>query len=226
MGTPFGHRIGLFLLCVSLATGCASLGIGGEESDGASAGDGVQVRSVDGPSALVVGQQGRFSASYNGDAATPISFRWSMGDGTTRHGVSVDHVYQRADTFVVTVVAENPVEADSVSVRVRVEGSEERFGMSSEGVCVSLLSRAEAAYRSGRFEDALDEIDRCLLSRNAEEWERAQAFHLQALVYLARGDRDLARASTAKMLNLAPEFRPDPLLDPPPFVELVREIQR
>lgn len=207
-----------------LVLGCGALGVVVDRG-GASVRKGVRVTSVDGPSALVVGQQGRFSATYNGDAATPISFRWRMGDGTTRHGLSVDHIYERADTFRVTVVAENEVEADSVTVRVRVERSEERFTASPDGVCVSMLGDADAAYQSGRFGAALREIDRCLFAQEADVRARVRALHLQALVYLARGERKLARASAAKMLNLAPEFRPDPLLDPPPFVELVQELR-
>jgi outer membrane protein OmpA-like peptidoglycan-associated protein len=60
-----------------------------------------------GPTTLIEGDEGNYTASLLGPATEPVAFEWDFGDGTRKSGVSVNHVYTTPGRYVVTAVASN-----------------------------------------------------------------------------------------------------------------------
>jgi tetratricopeptide (TPR) repeat protein len=92
--------------------------------------------------------------------------------------------------------------------------------------CASALPRAEADYRAGRFDEAIDRLERCLDANAFQADERRQAYRLIGLSFIGKDREAEAREAVRNLLLAAPDYRPDPNLDPPPFVALVEQERR
>lgn len=79
----------------------------------------VQIRAVDGPSELEVGEEGTFTATTNPEATPPVERRWDFGDGTTGTGENVTHTFSEEGQYTVTFMASN--EENSVSESITVD---------------------------------------------------------------------------------------------------------
>ena len=78
----------------------------------------------------------------------------------------------------------------------------------------SRLARAEASYLEGDFEAAiglLRQIDKQRLPQD----EAVEAYHLLALCHFHRGSLAGAQAALTNLLQVDPDYRPDPVQDPP-----------
>lgn len=92
--------------------------------------------------------------------------------------------------------------------------------------CKSELKEAEEKYNIGFFSEALEILNACLNKSNLSQEEKLSAYRLQALAYLAKDLQYLAKRSIQKILELEPNYEPDPIQDPPSFTQLVEEAKK
>ena len=92
--------------------------------------------------------------------------------------------------------------------------------------CASALDRAEEQYRSGSFDSAIAGLDRCLQGTTFTPEQRQQAFRLVGLSYIGKNREAEARDAVRALLEVAPDYRADPAIDPPPYVAMVDEVRR
>ena len=78
----------------------------------------------------------------------------------------------------------------------------------------SRLARAEATYRAGDFEAAIDLLQR-IDKQQLPTDEAVEAYHLLALCYFHEGNLAGAQAALANLLQVAPDYRPNPVQEPP-----------
>jgi outer membrane receptor protein involved in Fe transport len=95
----------------------------------------------------------------------------------------------------------------------------------AETECDQQLSRADSAYQTGRFDEALGSLAACLDS-NPPRAFRVPVLALMAKVQLAIDDRAAARATISSLLRIDSNFAYDPLRDPPIFLTLVDELRQ
>ncbi|MEP0545976.1 MAG: outer membrane beta-barrel protein [Rhodothermales bacterium] len=92
--------------------------------------------------------------------------------------------------------------------------------------CDTALAEADEQYRAGYFDDVIERLSDCLDANAFSSEERRRAYRLLGLSYIGK-DRELdAREAVRSLLEVAPDYQPDPALDPPPFVQLVEEMNR
>lgn len=92
--------------------------------------------------------------------------------------------------------------------------------------CTNALQRAENSYQSGEFDNAIDRLTTCIEAGRFSDEERRQAYRLIGLSYIGKDREADARAAVAALLDVAPNYEPDPAIDPPPFVRMVSEMRR
>jgi hypothetical protein len=90
--------------------------------------------------------------------------------------------------------------------------------------CDTALEDAAEQYRAGYFDEAIDRLNDCLEQNAFGAEERRRAYRLLGLSYIGKDREQDARAAVRALLEVAPDYRPDPALDPPPFVALVEEM--
>lgn len=92
--------------------------------------------------------------------------------------------------------------------------------------CNTALNDADEQYRTGEFDEAIERLTTCL-DRNAfSDEERRRAFRLLGLAYIGKDRENDARSAVRSLLEVAPDYQPDPAVDPPPFVAMVAEVKR
>jgi len=93
----------------------------------------------------------------------------------------------------------------------------------TRGVCEKNLAEAEEKYNNGRFDEAIELIRECLGKTGLTEQEKMKAYRLLGLNYIAKDYLDEARLAVKKLLDMVPNYKTDPIQDPPPFTRLVEE---
>jgi tetratricopeptide (TPR) repeat protein len=88
-----------------------------------------------------------------------------------------------------------------------------------------MLVVAENSYREGQFDEAINLITQCLKNKGITPDQEKTAYRLMGLTYIAIDYLREAKASIKKLLELVPNYKPDPVYDPPPFVEIVEEVK-
>ncbi|MFX0200230.1 MAG: hypothetical protein ACFFCW_29270 [Candidatus Hodarchaeota archaeon] len=88
--------------------------------------------------------------------------------------------------------------------------------------CKNALVAAQNMYNVGRSLEAITLLNSCLPDSIAEV-ERARAYKLLALAYIAEVALDEAKNAIEKLLDIDKNFRPDATRDPARFVELTQE---
>ena len=96
----------------------------------------------------------------------------------------------------------------------------------AQTACTQELTDAEQAYTFGRFDEAIRLLNQCLNKANVTEAERQRTYRLIGLSYIGKDLVQEARESVRRLLQLVPDYRPDPDQDPPPFVELVEDVRQ
>jgi hypothetical protein len=96
------------------------------------------------------------------------------------------------------------------------------FGYSQ---CSKQLSEAEQKYNSGRFDEVIESITKCLEDPTITENEKKQAYRLLGLTYIAQDYLEEAKAAVKRLLNLIPNYKADTVQDPPSFANLVEEVR-
>lgn len=92
--------------------------------------------------------------------------------------------------------------------------------------CDTALEDAAEQYRTGYFDEAIERLTDCLEQNAFGAEERRRAYRLLGLSYIGKDREQDARAAVRALLEVAPNYQPDPALDPPPFVALVEEMNR
>jgi hypothetical protein len=94
-----------------------------------------------------------------------------------------------------------------------------------QGSCDKELSQAEEKYVVGKFDEAIELITQCLKKDDIGIEENQRALRLITLINIAKGYEQRAKETIKKLLDLVPNYKPDPVKDPPPFVELVERMK-
>ena len=92
--------------------------------------------------------------------------------------------------------------------------------------CQEELSQANALYTTGRFDEAIERVDACLVKEGVSDAERRTAYRLKGLSFIGKGVEIDAKASVQRLLELIPDYQPDPVQDPPDFVAMVDEVKQ
>ena len=72
------------------------------------------------PETVSAGTVRHFRARIADGAGRPVNYLWDLGDGTLSIGSLVSHAYSTPGTYTVSVVARNPIGADTLRTGVRV----------------------------------------------------------------------------------------------------------
>ena len=91
--------------------------------------------------------------------------------------------------------------------------------------CTEELSQAEERYNLGRFDEVIGLVNTCLEKEGVPDVELRQAYRLMGLSYLGKRLEGDARTSIRQLLELVPNYEPDPDLDPPPFIAMVEYVR-
>ena len=95
----------------------------------------------------------------------------------------------------------------------------------SQDKCENALKEAENLYITGRFDEAIDLLEGCLPSGFTQE-QKKQAYRLLGKSYLAKDYLDQAKDAIEKLLEIVPTWKPDPIQEPPEFMQLVEEVKQ
>lgn len=91
--------------------------------------------------------------------------------------------------------------------------------------CASELAEAERKFYDANFDEAIAMADRCLSENGLPAALQLQAYRLQAMAYQAKDYVYQAKEAIRKLLQLASNYQPDAVQDPPRFVELVEQVR-
>ena len=91
--------------------------------------------------------------------------------------------------------------------------------------CETALADAERQYNDGRLDDVIKTLESCLPAGLKNE-DKSKAYRLLGLTYMAKDYLEQAKQSIRKLLELVPNWQPDPDQDPPPFTHLVEEVRK
>lgn len=95
----------------------------------------------------------------------------------------------------------------------------------SQNQCEQELAEAQSFYDTGRFDDAIQKIASCLRKGGLSEEEKLRAYRLLGLTYIAQDYLKEARTAISKLLDLVPDYNPDPIQDPPQYQRLVQQLK-
>jgi len=91
--------------------------------------------------------------------------------------------------------------------------------------CETALADAERQYNDGGFDEVIKILESCLPEGLKNE-DKSNAYRLLVLTYMATDYLEQAKQSIQKLLELVPNWQPDPDQDPPPFTHLVEEVRK
>lgn len=92
------------------------------------------------------------------------------------------------------------------------------------GRCPDELMAAEVAYEQGTFEETVYRIETCFGYGPVAPDVAVRGNRLLALAHLQQGDLRAAKQAILQLFEQAPDFRPDPVQDPPLFSALIEVI--
>ena len=91
--------------------------------------------------------------------------------------------------------------------------------------CIERLDEAEELYRTGGFDEAIEILVYCLDEGELPDDDKMRAYRLLGLAYIAQDYLEDARRAIARLLDLVPDYTPDPIQDPPTFRRLVEDVR-
>jgi tetratricopeptide (TPR) repeat protein len=92
--------------------------------------------------------------------------------------------------------------------------------------CASQLREAEEFYKAGEWDKAIELIQQCLAKNNVSESERGEAYKLLGLVYIATELEKEANSAFRNLLIMVPNYKIDPVNDPPQLKQMIEEISK
>lgn len=87
------------------------------------------------------------------------------------------------------------------------------------------LVEAERKYYKGLFDEAADLINSCLNLGGLTVPQQARAYRLFGLIYVSKNELPKAKDYVRKLLEVAPDYEPDPEEEPREFLELVKAVR-
>jgi tetratricopeptide (TPR) repeat protein len=96
----------------------------------------------------------------------------------------------------------------------------------AQSPCEKELAEAEAQYQLGRLEEAIASVNHCLNKGEIGSAERERSYLLLGKTHYAKSLLDSARTYLRKLLEVIPNWRPDPENDSPSFQQLAAEVIR
>lgn len=97
--------------------------------------------------------------------------------------------------------------------------------LAQEQTCEQLLTEANDLYSLGAFDETIQKLDQCLSLDNLSESQRKTAYRLKGLSFIGKGLEADARESIKHLIELVPNYEPDPVMDPPNFVQMITEVR-
>ena len=91
--------------------------------------------------------------------------------------------------------------------------------------CETALADAERHFNDGRLDEVMKILESCLPEGLKNE-DKSKAYRLLSLTYMGKEYLEQAKQSIEKLLELVPNWQPDPDQDPPPFTRMVEEIRK
>ncbi|MCX7737007.1 MAG: TonB-dependent receptor [Candidatus Kapabacteria bacterium] len=99
------------------------------------------------------------------------------------------------------------------------------FPAKSQTYCGDVaLEEARRKYRSGNFDDVISIINRCL-DGGFKQNERAEAYKILSLTYLALDSIQSSKDAAIELLYIDPTYEPNVFEDPQRFIKIIREIK-
>lgn len=91
--------------------------------------------------------------------------------------------------------------------------------------CETALREAEQNYYAGQFDQAIARVNGCLNKSGLAKEEKIKAYKLLSLICIAQENLEQARSNIRKLLELEPNYAPDPAQDSKEFVELIAKMK-
>ncbi|KAA0224967.1 hypothetical protein EDS67_22380 [candidate division KSB1 bacterium] len=106
-----------------------------------------------------------------------------------------------------------------------LSGFDPTAALRAQTACAAELAEAEQKFYGASFDQAIAMAERCLRQSGLPTSTQLRAYRLLAMAYQARGDMNQAKEAIRNLLQLASNYQPDPVQDPPRFVELVKQVR-
>jgi hypothetical protein len=90
--------------------------------------------------------------------------------------------------------------------------------------CGDILKQAESKYEEGLLDETIALVNRCLDQKGLSLEESENAYKLLGKAYHAKGLLVQSKENLKKLLELIPNWRPNPDLETPSFVQLAEEV--
>jgi tetratricopeptide (TPR) repeat protein len=90
--------------------------------------------------------------------------------------------------------------------------------------CGELLKEAETKYREGLLDETIALVNRCLDEKGLSLEESEDAYKLLGKAYHAKGLLTQSKENLRKLLELIPNWQPNPDLETPSFIRLAEEV--
>ncbi len=94
----------------------------------------------------------------------------------------------------------------------------------SQDKCGDILKQAESKYEEGLLDETITLVNRCLDQKGLSLEESENAYKLLGKAYHAKGLLVQSKENLKKLLELIPNWRPNPDLETPSFVNLAEEV--
>ncbi len=91
--------------------------------------------------------------------------------------------------------------------------------------CENAVAQAQTDYFEGRFDPAIQRLERCLSQNAFSEDQKEEAYTLLGRVYFAKGLEDRAAEMLRELLALVPSYRPSLSVETPDFVAFVDRVR-
>lgn len=91
--------------------------------------------------------------------------------------------------------------------------------------CAQEYTQAETAYFDAAFDRAVRLLRTCLEEADLSADAEVRFYRLLSFAYIAQDERDLARAAVEQLLDVAPNYTPNPDTDRPDYIALVRDVK-
>ena len=89
--------------------------------------------------------------------------------------------------------------------------------------CAEELKEAQNKYDTGRFDEVIEIVNECLSNENLSQENKRKAYRLLGLTYVAKDYLAEAKTAVSKLLDIVPNYEPDPEQDPPTYVNIISE---
>ena len=89
--------------------------------------------------------------------------------------------------------------------------------------CTKEIEDARQKYFAGQFDEAIVLLDNCVKEGVLADTVMAKALRYLTEVYMAKNYINQAKESIKKLLNLIPNYEPDPVEDTPSYIKIVAE---